>query len=429
MSGCRRCGAELSASLDYCPSCGLFQGRVQRRGISQTFDELFAVAVMAHGEGRLREALSLYRRCQRLEPYRAEMIYNMAVLFDDLGDQGKAREYVEAALRFVGEDGRLCLLLGRYLEHWREDSRARELYRRALKSGEVEAHLGLARFYVGRSFWDAALYHLEEFLRLKGDDLQALSLKGYVLSRKEEWEGALLCFREVLRRDRSSFEAAKGIAYCYAMRRSYRLALRMSRYLERLGRSAEASSLRGYVYHAMGMTREAEREYVETLRLDGENLQALYGLGSILLARKELERARLVYGRAYDVEGSSSARAPYFLGLVAFEEGKLDEAELLHRRSLEADPRFHPALVGLAYVMIQRDLLGEARELLEEALRICPEDVRALMGLYEVLSREGKEREREELRKEIASRLNFDEAMVEVAVKMVVMPLRRPGGR
>lgn len=70
------------------------------------------------------------------------------------------------------------------------------------------------------------------------------------------------------------------------------------------------------------------------------------------------------------VAGAAEARRGY----AALAQGDLRSAESAFRESLRADPRFSPANVGLAEVELRRGKVGEAHRLLQEALKIRPDD-------------------------------------------------------
>lgn len=73
--------------------------------------------------------------------------------------------------------------------------------------------------------------------------------------------------------------------------------------------------------------------------------------------------------------------------------GRLDDAERLYRKALEADPRNAIAVVGLARLAIERGDDHEAYRLAGRALELDPENaaaVRLAMRLHEVLRTRGE---------------------------------------
>ena len=73
--------------------------------------------------------------------------------------------------------------------------------------------------------------------------------------------------------------------------------------------------------------------------------------------------------------------------------GRLDDAERLYRKALEADPRNAIAVVGLARLSIERGDDLEAYRLAGRALELDPENaaaVRMAMRLHEVLGARGE---------------------------------------
>jgi tetratricopeptide (TPR) repeat protein len=73
--------------------------------------------------------------------------------------------------------------------------------------------------------------------------------------------------------------------------------------------------------------------------------------------------------------------------------GRLDDAERLYRKALEADPRNAIAVVGLARLSIERGDDREAYGLAGRALALDPENaaaIRLAMRLHEVLRARGE---------------------------------------
>lgn len=73
--------------------------------------------------------------------------------------------------------------------------------------------------------------------------------------------------------------------------------------------------------------------------------------------------------------------ALYTLGSLQAARGDVDRAETNLRRALELTPQFPPALNDLAVLMMTQKRFAEARELLEQALAVNPNDELALRNL------------------------------------------------
>ena len=96
--------------------------------------------------------------------------------------------------------------------------------------------------------------------------------------------------------------------------------------------------------------------------------EAVDGLivGHRLMEAGEYELALKAYYRAAGEDGINVDTLSA-IGSANLKLGRLGQAELVLRRALEADPTFVPALNNLGVVLMERDKIGEAKRVFEQA--------------------------------------------------------------
>jgi tetratricopeptide (TPR) repeat protein len=122
----------------------------------------------------------------------------------------------------------------------------------------------------------------------------------------------------------------------------------------------------------------------------GYEAQAHYTMGSIYLARGDLESAEAEYLEALEIPGSlAAADALNDLGIVAARRGDYDRAEYYFRRTVEYQPDYAKGWNNLGNLAAERGDAETARELYERALAADPEDSRAYYFCGKLLLAEG----------------------------------------
>jgi tetratricopeptide (TPR) repeat protein len=149
-------------------------------------------------------------------------------------------------------------------------------------------------------------------------------------------------------------------------------------------------------HHQAGRLQEAEKAYLEVLKTDPRNSDAMRLLGSLYIQTSQiglavdyLERALQVQPRNIEIMNN--------LGVALRNQGKLDEATKQFERAIGIKPDYVSALRNLAgtladigSVLYAQNRLNEAVSLYEHALSIMPDYFAALCNLGNVRQAQGK---------------------------------------
>lgn len=191
-----------------------------------------------------------------------------------------------------------------------------------------------------------------------------------------------------------------------------------------------------YTHHRAGRLSPAQELYTRALAVEPEHLAALFGLGSILLHRRQGEAARKVWGRvttlypemveaianlglAYQMAGSPEQAEECFrralaqkpqapdlhchLAQLKLEQGEQDVAWSLYRRALELEPDNPATLHQVGTAQARAGNWLEAVNCFSRLAELRPEDWKVLSDLGSLLRRAGRAHEaREALERALA---------------------------
>ena len=137
----------------------------------------------------------------------------------------------------------------------------------------------------------------------------------------------------------------------------------------------QARLLLGLSRQQAGDLPEAESAFLDALKLRPGSAAAHYSLARVRFLRAKFDAAR---GSAEEARrlGEPPARVEHLLGLIDEEEGLLNRALEHFRQAQQADPRFEPARVARAALLLKMGNPGDADRLLQQ-------DIESADGRYQ----------------------------------------------
>ena len=181
----------------------------------------------------------------------------------------------------------------------------------------------------------------------------------------------------------------------------------------------------GTICARMGLLGEARKANAEALKLDPENADYNLGMGTIVsfssdpsqaipyLMKYQAKRPQdpagmLILGEAYyrgkDFESatvwlkravphaSTAAEARFYLGKIAHQENRLDEAIAELNQSLALRPGQPEALAELGQIAVTRREFSPAADFFDRAIKLDPDNYGANFGLLQLYARTGDPR-------------------------------------
>lgn len=176
----------------------------------------------------------------------------------------------------------------------------------------------------------------------------------------------------------------------------------------------------GSVYFQRGYLDQAEASFRLALRDDPASAEALYGTGSVYLKQEKTSEARENFERATKLQASfpdTLANAWNNLGLLATREGRTAEAIPYFQEALKSNPDHLIALENLGNAYRQQKNWDQAREALERAVAVGPQDPEANYSLGMVYAQlNDNDRAYEHLQRALKARPGYPEALNNLGV-------------
>ncbi len=337
--------------------------------------------------------------------------YYLAQLYRTTGDQPRARRYFERAVEIDPSYLAALVRLGEmYLDEGRPEQ-AEPLFEQALavdpSSAAALAGTGsaaLARgeparaidyleraLAVGPSAWNIH-YALATAYRETGEPAKAdehLNQRG---GDPPEPPDPLMTAYENLLRSPRAYETRGAEAM-----RDGRPADAVPIFREGVAETPDDAALRRQLAEALlvtGDTRGSGEQYEAALRLDPTDARAHVGIGLLLAMRGRNAEAIERYAEAIRHQ-PDYVEARLALVDAYRAVGRPDDAAAEAARAVEIEPRFADAWLGLGLLLIQLERYPEARDRLEEAFAIHPDDLRLIDLLIRILAAAPDDRARD----------------------------------
>jgi tetratricopeptide (TPR) repeat protein len=154
----------------------------------------------------------------------------------------------------------------------------------------------------------------------------------------------------------------------------------------------EARLFAGYLASVTGQWDEAEKNYLEALRIEPNNDEAISFLGAMYAESGRLDEASDAFKKLESMTPTSYL-PDYFLGRVAHRRGNIPEAITYFKRSVQKKPDFVESLVELAMLYEQTGDLKNAERTYRQIIRYQPNIPMAKARLARILIKTGKRTE------------------------------------
>ena len=281
-----------------------------------------------------------------------------------------------------------------------EDPRAEETYRRAIAAapGDLPLRVALAEFLWRVRKFDRGNEEMESVILLAPDNPRLKAHYGVNLAGQGRFVQAA---ENLDAARRGGFDDADVLYYLgSALWETGRLEEAANRLREAVAKAPRRVSARhrlGRLLLFQGKSSAAVAELARATQLDPQSAEVLLDYGRALEASEDTPRAEAAYRRALELEPGASL-GHYLLGALLARAGRREEAEghiAVYRKAFEKQQQ-ERLRSGSRQAEINLGWTELAGGLLEEALaqfRRHPEDVEALRGAAQALSRLGRHEE------------------------------------
>ena len=140
--------------------------------------------------------------------------------------------------------------------------------------------------------------------------------------------------------------------------------------------------------HQNGMLREAENLYNEVLKVEPNNLDALYLLGIASYQGKKLDKAELLLRKALEIKPLPDIYKA--LADVSVDKGSFEQAIMMYQSAVSLDPEYYEGYYKLALIFHKLDQPDEALVYYERALVGMQDSAEIYNNIASILSTKGK---------------------------------------
>ena len=270
------------------------------------------------------------------------------------------------------------------------EKEAEALFLDVLKDAPDEALTlaSLGALYVNQSRLEEARAVLERAIALDPRLPDAHYAMGILHRIEKNNKAALACFRQANEIDPRFVDAylQRGLI-AVEEGRTEEARQCFETVIEHRSKHIEARLQLGLLAARQGEIEEAMKQFEAVLEIQPDQPQALQHLGTAMLSLGRLDDAKSRLEQA--IAAQETAEAQYYLGMVMARRNDMDATIEHWRRATELDPDDVRPSANLGAALVALARFSEARSPLEQALRIEPANLFALVNLAEVCAQEG----------------------------------------
>jgi putative PEP-CTERM system TPR-repeat lipoprotein len=323
------------------------------------------------------DAANALGKAREADPRYAITYFKLVSFHLMAGEQEKGLAELRTLVELAPDNVRARLALASLLEITGQEKEARACYERACKTGEPEAALETARYYLRSRKPAEAVTVLDEALQKNPSAPDLLGLKGQALTDQKKFEEAVATYEKLAQVNASAGLAAVSNTYL-AMNKPEKALERVRREMkanpERLDLMAEVS----HIYTAMGKPNEAIDNARQIIRKQPSAAIGYAALAAVYQSQKEIDKGIEALKSAPKTQDVS---LPMMLGNLYALKKNFTSALEQYRRAEGLRPGYVPAIYQKAVLF---HTMGKKKEAIAEYKRVVhlfPKHIAALNNL------------------------------------------------
>jgi tetratricopeptide (TPR) repeat protein len=361
---------------------------------SDNLEALYQIALLLHLEGDYRKSMEYLAQLPEEQAERSQALAlrcaNQAVLRQDSAAESCSEKLISSA-GFIESD--LVLLLPAFLSPGRSDLAIKLLenlhWRGLLSIPSVE---GLAELYAENNrFRDAR--NLLESLAGRHPDLPALLMKlAWMCFSHSDYEGSLryLAHARDLNPNDGRIHVLFGLA-CIELNLGMEAINSLEQAVALEPDNPSYNYALGYAILAWKEAKEAVPYFEKFHSLEPNNPKGTAALAQAHFLNKQYELSKSGFEESIH-HSETELISNYYLGVIARIELRIEDAESYFRKVLELDPQHADTLAEMGWIYTRNREFEKAKEILDQALQIDPENYHANFNLMTLYSRTRDER-------------------------------------
>jgi len=214
-------------------------------------------------------------------------------------------------------------------------------------------YLYLAKADMGRGDLIAAEVNLDKVHQLQPNNAAAYTMMGEIRLRQKKYSEAEKMFETALNHDSASTEAMSGLIADYMVQKQPKKAMdRLEAQIAKVPKSASFYMLLGQMQAGQHEYEKAEASLKQASELDPEDVNSLLLLGQVEVALGKVDQA-IADCQESIKRNPRDARSYYHLGQLEESRGDWQKAQDSYKKALDIKSDFAFAANNLAYLMLQ----------------------------------------------------------------------------
>lgn len=347
-------------------------------------EQVYALAVQHHSQGRLQESETLLRQILQAQPDHAFALLLLGIIARQVGNTEKAIELIERAIEV---NGKVALFHVNLCGIYRDAGRIAEAIAQGERAVALDPAMPVAYLNLSLAYHDDKQYDKDEACQLQVLKLQpghavALYNMGRIMYARKQSDDAIAYFRRAIAAEPAYLEALNNLGGVLVEQD------RPEEALEVLGSALKldpdcvlAHCNAGHALINLERFDEALVHLAQALRLDPDNPDALQGIARVYQAKHNLAEAERAALCAIERGSGKKAEVHALLGGIYNETGDTAKAAANFDRALELDPELADALLGKGNLCMQMGDFEMAARLCDKALKLSQNKLSALCAL------------------------------------------------
>jgi tetratricopeptide (TPR) repeat protein len=343
----------------------------------ESYDGHFLLGRVHQDRGRAAPAAKQFRKAAELDPESIEPLFELLKIAREGGKRDELLRISQEILERDPDNSRAQLELALYYRQSGMKAQADQILRRLGEKSvsEFEVVLQLVQFYVDPKKYADALVLIQGMLAGAPDSPDLHHLKGFSLFGLKKNTEALPEFRQVTPESRFYSDAVVHIAFILQEQGKTAEAVEQLVAASRMNpENTEFKYYLGTIYEEAGQLDEAEKSLKEALDKDPRNSRYYFRLG-VVYDKKSDKKASMDAMRKVLELDPQNASALNYLGYTYADLGEnLDEAERLIQQALQLKPKDGYITDSLGWVFYKKGDYPRAMEYLKKAAALVPDD-------------------------------------------------------
>ncbi|HWD18130.1 MAG TPA: tetratricopeptide repeat protein [Verrucomicrobiae bacterium] len=307
--------------------------------------------LIALAQGNNAEAATALEKLETREPNSPEIKYYLGMTALTQGEQGKARQYLNTALRLNTNYAQASLVLAQLDMRTQNAGAAVPRLERLIAQQPTlpEPRLLLAEAYAMQQEPQRALAIYRQLTQMRPDDARMPYYLGVALAQNNDLTGAAKAFAKSLELSPDFQPALNRLVEAEVAAKHFDAAQDIVQ--KRLDKNPKAGNLyllRSAIYRAQDNNAKAEEALHQAIAVEPDLVQAYVSLAALDLAnhkeQEALDQLNSVVSHTNDISALMS------LGALQQQMGHYEAARDAYEKLLTVNPRFPAALNNLAYL-------------------------------------------------------------------------------